>query len=189
MRSVGVVSRATGAAFLMGVAAGIFLGLKGVPPAGAQQCPQRTLYGDSNQNNFSDDPGRSTTWYGYGGADYAEMRDCPDYVYGGAGSDELHGAYGVDHVYGESGNDRPINCGDTRCGKLFGGADGDIVSGGGGSDDVDDSQAGSDSDVLYGDDANDSVNGKDGDYFDVIRGGAGTDTCYRDPGDDVAQCE
>lgn len=68
--------------------------------------------------------------------------------------------------------------------------DNDFVAGGTGSDDVDDSQAGSDRDDLRGEDAADVVNGKDGDTSDSISGGPGTDTCFRDPPPEGTQgCE
>jgi len=179
------------------VAIGMALGLSGTgvaPRASAQMgpaaCTTRSLppYGGGD-NNFTDAPGYSTTIDMGGGADDAEMADCNDWVYGGTGSDDLHGAHGDDHVYGQGGNDKPTGCGDTRCGKLFGGAGNDTVEGGPGSDDLDDSQTGADVDALYGQDADDVVNGADGDTQDTINGGAGTDTCYRDPGETPSSCE
>lgn len=147
-------------------------------------CSARSLPPYGNGDNTHNDPlGYSTTVDMGGGQDIAEMADCLDTVYGGGGFDELHGAHGVDQVYGQADNDRPLSCSLGRCGKLFGGGGGDVINGGPGHDDLDDSQEGSDSDDASGAGGNDVINVDDGDSSDIADGGADTDSCLTDPGD------
>jgi Ca2+-binding RTX toxin-like protein len=147
--------------------------------------------GTPNDDRFIDEAGKATTNSLLGGNDLAEMGDCNDTIYGGAGGDQLHGAHGNDNVYGETGDDRSSVCSPRGwCGKLYGGAGDDTVQGAGGQDQVDDSQAASDTDTLGGGDQNDELNSKDGDTRDNVNGGPGSDVCTKDTTEaSVANCE
>ncbi|MBL4613447.1 MAG: DUF4114 domain-containing protein, partial [Magnetovibrio sp.] len=109
-----------------------------------------------------------------------------DILYGGTGSDELHGRSGDDQLYGGTGND-----------ELHGGSGDDLLDGGTGNDVLygnsgDDSiEGGSSNDILYGGSGNDTLSGgtatdtlHGNSGNDILDGGSGTDLLYGGSGDD-----
>lgn len=81
-----------------------------------------------------------------------------DYLVGGAGNDSIAGAQGSDAIYGEDGDDSLI----------------------GGDSDVSDGPFGS-TDILYGGNGNDTLDGDSGiGEYDILNGGPGNDTYYVD---------
>ncbi len=185
------------AAAVTGLLAGLLVGtgIALLQPASAQvtptACTQRSLSRGSGDDSFTDPAGYATTIDMGGGIDLAEMADCNDTVYGGTGGDQLHGANGTDSVFGQGGDDRTSSCSPNGwCGKLYGGAGNDTVDGAAGMDQLDDSQAGSDTDTLTGGDFADELNSKDGDSLDTVNGGNGDDVCTKDTTEaSVISCE
>jgi Ca2+-binding RTX toxin-like protein len=97
-----------------------------------------------------------------------------DTVYGKGGDDDLYGNGGPDTIYGGTGND-----------NLYGGGGNDILRDQKGPSTGDPE----DIDNLYGGDGNDYLDAYDSDPRDLLDGGADTDTCDGDPGDNYQSCE
>lgn len=172
-----------------GVTSGVLLG---ADLARALACTSNPgQQGTGGDDNYTDPVDKATTIDMLAGDDDAEMGNCNDTVYGGGGFDELHGAAGVDNVLGQGDNDRPSSCDpNNNCGGLHGGSGNDTIRGGAGLDDLEDIQAGSDTDNLYGEGENDVLSSTDGDGNDRLDGGAGTDNCQGDtsPPDTKVNC-
>ena len=122
---------------------------------------------------------------GKGGDDLIKGMGGSDVIDGGAGNDELRGNGGGDTLFGREGND-----------KLIGGGGNDTLWGGPGDDTLLDNQeqpladSTSDADKLYGGAGNDYLNASDRDPRDYLDGGADTDICDGDPGDNFQEsCE
>ena len=64
----------------------------------------------------------------------------------------------------------------------------DVINGKDGKDVLDANNFNFDRDRLSGGDAGDKILANDGDGRDVLRGGAGRDICYADPGDRTVGC-
>jgi Ca2+-binding RTX toxin-like protein len=64
----------------------------------------------------------------------------------------------------------------------------DVIYGQDGHDVLDANNFNFDRDRLYGGDVGDKLLANDGDGRDVVRGGAGRDVCYVDPGDRTVNC-
>jgi Ca2+-binding RTX toxin-like protein len=166
-----------------------------------------TIYGNADANSL----------YGRGGSDGIDGKDGNDYVTGGPGNDwvsggpgsnwvtgdedndQLNAVGGNDTLWGGSGRDRVSYWGSTsgvtaRIGTGTSGTTGesDAIKG-----DVEDVQGSIHADKLYGDGANNLLEGLDGPDIligygghDTLQGGAGTDT-LRSGGDnlqDVSTC-
>ena len=101
-------------------------------------------------------------------------RGANDVLKGYAGNDLLFGRGGNDTLYGAGGRD-----------ELQGGTGGDTLSGG---DSADRLKPGDGSDDVSAGDGDDVVRGCD-DRKDTLRGQAGSDTVYRDPGDVISGFE
>ena len=97
-----------------------------------------------------------------------------DVLCGGAGPDEIDGRGGNDLILGQGGGD-----------VLRGGPGEDVLHGHSGGDDI---RPGADADKAYAGSGNDTVSGCDN-TKDVLRGEGGTDTVFRDNGDDVGGFE
>jgi len=109
-----------------------------------------------------------------------------DILYGGSGSDELHGKSGNDQLFGDSGSDELH--GGSGADLLNGGSGKDVLYGNSGDDNLD---GGSSNDLLYGGSGNDTLqggsavdtlHGNSGD--DVLDGGSGHDQLFGGSGDD-----
>jgi Ca2+-binding RTX toxin-like protein len=164
----------------------------------------RALAGsDSTQGGGGDD----THVGGLGNDDLSEFggdgNGGRDILRGGAGSDYAEGNTQADRIIGGAGNDRevdapfratrrggPVGCFQGFCSSLFGDAGNDFVSGGKGSDYLEGEEG---ADTMVGgkgrdviDAANDDAPGAN----DRVRCGAGRDTVFADPGDEVDEdCE
>jgi Ca2+-binding RTX toxin-like protein len=138
--------------------------------------------GDPDNITGDDKPNRIN---GKGGDDLIKGMGGSDVIDGGAGNDELRGNGGGDTLFGREGND-----------KLIGGGGNDTLWGGPGDDTLLDNQeqpnadSTSDEDKLYGGAGNDYLNASDRDPRDYLDGGADTDICDGDPGDNFQEsCE
>lgn len=110
-----------------------------------------------------------------------------DVLYGGAGSDELHGRSGNDVLYGNNGHDslhggsgNDLVYGDSGEDKLYGNSGDDTLYGGHHDDEL---NGNSGNDALYGETGADSLNGGTGN--DTLDGGNGDDVLIGGSGDDV----
>lgn len=178
--------------WLCGTVIAILVTVLGAGSAKSQACENITYVDPPNHQMVHNQlSGLSSEVYAEDRGDLVEANDCHDTLRGNTGPDQLHGAYGVDVVYGHAGHDRPSNCDGSICGKLYGGAGSDVVRGGDDGDELDDSQAGGDSDSLYGGAGADFLDARDADGSDSLEGGAGSvDTCKKDSGDQIhASCE
>ena len=130
-----------------------------------------TLRGTSANNNFDMSgwtPG-GVKLYGNSGADTLSGSDSADTIYGGSGNDFIEGEEGGDLLHGDGGND-----------TIYGGDGNDLAYGGYGSDRV------------FGEAGNDELSAtylgasssSDGD-FDLLDGGAGTDSATFDAVEDT----
>jgi Ca2+-binding RTX toxin-like protein len=138
--------------------------------------------------------GGDDTMYGSDGADTLNGDAGKDAMYGGSGNDILSGGLGNDAMFGDDGNDT-LN-GDAGDDYLVGGAGNNVLFGGQGNDRLygegvnsgrkdsstllggegnDDLQCDFGSDLLQGDEGDDTLNGGGGNS-DTLIGGAGSDT-------------
>lgn len=118
-------------------------------------------------------------WWADGGNDYLRSNACDDIdVHGEAQSDDVGGGSGWDNVFGGDQND-----------DIYGGAENDDLSGGAGADEFFDEQAFDDDDATGGGN-DDVIDMRDGDGWDSLSGGSGTDSCLSNTGDsEDATCE
>jgi hypothetical protein len=115
------------------------------------------------------------------GNDYADTNNCNDTVSGESDADQIHGGDGWDSLFGNTGAD-----------TIFGGPARDGLSGGYGGDTLNDRgfTGDMDTDFLYGEEDNDTLDACDLDLSDTIEGGPGTsDICDRNQGEGVTTCE
>lgn len=112
-----------------------------------------------------------------------------DTLFGGAGSDMVHGAAGNDHLDG--GTESDIVIGGSGFDTLYGGTGDDELSGGSENDDIHGGEGadaligGAGADVMWGDAGHDTLRGGEGD--DRMDGGAGSDLLNGGLGDDVIE--
>jgi hypothetical protein len=131
----------------------------------------RTPSADSKTDN----EGLRDTWYFRGGQDYGRSQACDDpAIYGEGGGDDIGGGSGNDFLLGGDQAD-----------DVYGGQGDDGLSGDAGSDRLYDREgpatgAPYDVDVGEGKGGNDTIDLRDGDDYDLAKGGAGTDTCQVD---------
>ncbi|WP_305787837.1 calcium-binding protein [Symbioplanes lichenis] len=135
--------------------------------------------------------------FGGTGDDTLVGEDASDSLYGGPGNDRIWGSWGNDILHGEAGNDM-LDGGfgnDTLWAgpgndQLNGKWNNDILYGGTGNDTID---GGENGDRSYGQDGNDKLTDVNdfgwGNEYDFLSGGAKTDTCTAQPGDDIVECE
>jgi Ca2+-binding RTX toxin-like protein len=152
-------------------------------PGGNVTGTDKTDKSTGDDNITGDD--RPNDLRGLGGDDLIKGMGGNDVIDGGAGNDELRGNGGGDTLFGREGND-----------KLIGGGGNDTLWGGPGDDTLLDNQeqpnadSTSDEDKLYGGAGNDYLNASDRDPRDYLDGGADTDICDGDPGDNFQEsCE
>lgn len=136
----------------------------------------------------------SDTISGLAGEDDLRGQDGNDTISGGEDDDIIIGGTGQDTLRGDDGNDEVR--GDGANDSISGGNGNDLLRGGTGTDTIT-GGAGNDTllsntgrgDNLSGGAGNDFLNVKDGDNNDTANGGAGRDSCGRDAGDTVRNCE
>jgi hypothetical protein len=162
------------AAALLGFFLGAVTGLR-MLPAGAQTCQFATWVGTDGADSKTDNEGLRDTWYFRGGQDYGRSQACDDpAIYGEGGGDDIGGGSGNDFLLGGDQAD-----------DVYGGQGDDGLSGDAGSDRLYDREgpatgAPYDVDVGEGKGGNDTIDLRDGDDYDLAKGGAGTDTCQVD---------
>jgi Ca2+-binding RTX toxin-like protein len=105
-------------------------------------------------------------------------------IFGTNGADTLVGTSVAQEIRGRAGNDFVLGHGGAD--TLIGGRGNDTMRGGTGFDLLFDHRG---SDSLAGDGGRDTIDVRDGRSNDDINGGAGIDTCRRDPGDRRGSCE
>jgi serralysin len=96
------------------------------------------------------------------GNDVIQGDNAANSIYGNAGDDSIGGGDGDDYLFGSAGSDTIY--GGNGVDRIYGGADSDYMYGGGGTD------------YLYGSGGSDLFVVYDGQYFDHVNGGTGTDT-------------
>ncbi len=143
-----------------------------------------TLHGDGADNSL----------WGLGGNDELHGHAGNDYLYGGAGEDILNGGDGDDWLHGGAGADE-LNGGDGQDGAGYWDATsgvtvdlGDATNNtgdafGDGFMSIENLAGSAHADMLYGDEANNSLWGLGGD--DELHGGAGDDYLYGGAGEDI----
>jgi Ca2+-binding RTX toxin-like protein len=98
----------------------------------------------------------------------------------------------ADHRFNEINcENRSLPCNGTNGDDLMHERQGtvkDVIYGKGGEDVLDANNFNRDRDRLYGGDRGDKLLANDGDGRDVVKGGAGRDVCYVDPGDRTVNC-
>ncbi len=124
---------------------------------------------------------------GTSGKDHIRGTDQPNTIYGRGANDIVAGGGGADDLFGN-------NDADELRGGLGGTAtDPEQLYGGNGNDTVRDRAGGegdlADFDELSGGDNADTLRSDDGDTNDKVDGGAGTDKCVVDKGDQFVRCE
>lgn len=122
---------------------------------------------------FSD----NDTLYGGTGSDELHGKSGNDHLEGGTGADELHGGSGNDYLAGDSGND--VLYGNSGDDELHGGTANDLLYGGSGDDSL---YGGSAVDTLHGNSGNDILDGGSG--HDQLFGGSGHDQLFGGSGSD-----
>ena len=139
------------------------------------------LMGGGNDSVFVDNSGAGEIAevclvYGEGGNDSVDAGNLADSIFGGDGDDVLRGVGGNDSIYGGAGYD-----------TLDGGVGDDTVRGEGDADSI---VGGFGSDFLHGGDGADTLIANDGEWPDILDGGAGTDCANIDNADtDVINVE
>ncbi|MBN8509195.1 MAG: matrixin family metalloprotease [Burkholderiales bacterium] len=126
------------------------------------------------------------TMYGGGGDDFMGGHDGNDWMYGDAGNDSVIGDGGSDVVSGGTGNDWVVGDYTDGAGNgndvLYGNDGADTLEGGTGNDTL---YGGNDNDYLYGQSGNDFLDGEAGN--DTLQGGFSTDTVNGGIGNDRIQ--
>ncbi|MCC6653360.1 MAG: VCBS repeat-containing protein [Candidatus Eisenbacteria bacterium] len=121
--------------------------------------------------------------WGGDGSDTIHGSDCIDLIFGRAGADDIAGNDGMDFIFGGTENDLVASGaggGFKITGTPVSPPLGDFVFGGTGDDGL---SGGEDIDLIWGRAGNDRING--GDQFDLAFGGEDADTLHGDDGVDV----
>lgn len=159
------------------LAASTAIALAQDPPEEAPPPPDMTLPDHSTEcpaNTTESDP---CTEGGSGTYSAQTNNSTDDLIYGTQGADVIYGYSGADVIDGNLGDD-----------VIYGGDGPDIISDRAG-DDADTLKGGGGDDIIEANDvvATELVDGPNNN--DVVDGGAGTNTCYVNPGDSWTNCQ